>query len=179
MVDANRGDASAFEALYLRYRDWVVRLALRFTTDREEALDVMQDTFAYLLKKFPGFRLTARMTTFLYPVVRNIALTHGRRRREQSLDDDFTTNAAAIDRTDRGQTSAPTSSLERIDWLAAIVGQLSEPQREVLLMRFVDDLPLAEIAAALDIPEGTVKSRLHHALDALRRDPRTRDYFDT
>ena len=89
MVDANRGDASAFEALYLRYRDWVVRLALRFTADREEALDVMQDTFAYLLKKFPGFRLTARMTTFLYPVVRNIALTHGRRRREQSLDDDF------------------------------------------------------------------------------------------
>ena len=55
---------------------------------------------------------------------------------------------------------------------------LPEPQREALLMRFVDDMSLAEIAAALSIPVGTVKSRLHNSLAALRRDPRTRAFFD-
>ncbi len=50
--------------------------------------------------------------------------------------------------------------------------------REVVLMRFVDDLSLQEIAAALAIPTGTVKSRLHNALATLRDDPRTRRYFE-
>jgi len=55
----NDGDAAAFEALYFRYRNWVVGLAYRFTGDCDAALDVMQETFLYLLRKFPGFRLTA------------------------------------------------------------------------------------------------------------------------
>ena len=55
---------------------------------------------------------------------------------------------------------------------------LPEAQREVLLMRFVDGLTLAEIAEALAIPLGTVKSRLHNALRALRDDPRVREYFE-
>jgi RNA polymerase sigma-70 factor (ECF subfamily) len=66
---ANAGDAEAFERLYFRYRDWVVNLAFRFTADREMALDILQETFLYLLKKFPGFVLTCQMKSFLYPVV--------------------------------------------------------------------------------------------------------------
>lgn len=70
----NAGDTSAFDAVYYRYRDWVVRLAYRFTANNEDALDELQETFAYLFRKFPGFVLTARMTTFLYPVVKNLSL---------------------------------------------------------------------------------------------------------
>ena len=55
---------------------------------------------------------------------------------------------------------------------------LPAAQREVLIMRFVDGLSLADIAAALSIPQGTVKSRLHHAIKTLRDDPRTRSYFE-
>src|SRR5215813_2968765 len=57
----NNGDSAAFETLYFRYRDWVVSLAHRFTGDNDAALDVMQETFLYFLKKFPGFRLTANL----------------------------------------------------------------------------------------------------------------------
>ena len=71
----NRGDPTAFEVLYDRYRDWVVNLAFRFTRDREEAFDVLQEAFAYLARKAPGLRLTGKMTSFLYPVVRNLSLT--------------------------------------------------------------------------------------------------------
>ncbi|MHC4509587.1 MAG: sigma-70 family RNA polymerase sigma factor, partial [Planctomycetota bacterium] len=61
--------------------------------------------------------------------------------------------------------------------LAGVLKVLPEPQREVLLMRFVDTMSQQEIAEALAIPLGTVKSRLHNALQTLRNDRRTRDYF--
>jgi RNA polymerase sigma-70 factor (ECF subfamily) len=55
---------------------------------------------------------------------------------------------------------------------------LSEEHREVLLLRFVDCLSLAEIAEAIEIPLGTVKSRLHNALELLRQDERTKEFFE-
>ncbi len=165
---ANRGEVAAFEALYRRYRDWVVRSAYRFTGNRDDALDVLQDTFAYLLSKFPGFRLSARMTTFLYPVVKNLSLAARRKSARYVSDDQALTDIPA---------ETPSGGAETRDELAQVLSMLPEGQREVLLMRFVDDMSLAEIAQALEIPLGTVKSRLHNALRTLRNDQRTRDYF--
>jgi RNA polymerase sigma-70 factor (ECF subfamily) len=75
----NDGDSHAFEAWYYRYRDWVVSLAYRFTSDRDLALDVLQETFLYFVRKFPGFRLTAQLKTFLYPAVRNLSIAARRK----------------------------------------------------------------------------------------------------
>ena len=165
---ANRGDSEAFEALYYHYRDWVYRLAWRFTGNRADALDVLQETFAYLLGKFPGFELTAAMTTFLYPVVRHTSLAIRRKNRRFASDEETL-----------GELVAPASQQDERSRseLTAVLVALPEAQREILLMRFVDGMSLREIAAALDVPLGTVKSRLHHALQALRNDRRTRDYF--
>ena len=163
---ANRGDAEAFEALYHRYRDWVYRLAWRFTGNQADALDVVQETFTYLLKKFPGFRLTASMTTFLYPVVRHASLNVRRRRSGGQADEPLLT----------GIPDPTTPATPRAE-LAAALAALPHDQREVVLMRFVDDMSLNEIAEALSVPTGTVKSRLHRALETLRTDPRTREYF--
>ena len=73
------------------------------------------------------------------------------------------------------QTSNNTNSSR--SELAAVLAILPEEQREVLLMRFVDDMSLQEIAAALSIPIGTIKSRIYHALQKLRGDHRAKDYF--
>src|SRR6185295_13922303 len=75
----NAGDTGAFDTLYHRHRDWVVNLAFRFTGDRDLALDVLQETFLYFVKKFPGFQLTANLRTFFYPAVRNLSLTARRK----------------------------------------------------------------------------------------------------
>ncbi len=170
LVDAlNRGDASAFDALYFRYRDWVVRLAARFTGNDEDALDVLQETFSYVLRKFPGFRLTAAMTTFLYPVVKNLSIAARRKR----------TRMASTDAVDAPDPVAPFPSDPnggRAE-LATVMSALPDGQREVLLMRFVDGMSLQEIGAALNIPEGTVKSRIHNAIATLRADERARRYF--
>jgi RNA polymerase sigma-70 factor (ECF subfamily) len=171
---ANRGDADAFEALYLRYRDWTYRLAYRFTGNADDALDVLQDAFAYLLNKFPGFRLTARITTLLYPAVKHLALTQRRRQPGPLVHDEPLGDDDLLDSIPAAPPSPPNHDTEA---LHAVLKTLPTPQREVLLMRFLDDMSLDEIATALDVPVGTVKSRLHHALAALRADPHTRDYL--
>ena len=167
IAGANAGDLSGFEALYLRYRDWVVNLAYRFTCDRELALDVLQETFLYTLKKFPGFTLTCQMKSFLYPVVKHLALAAlSKTRRFESGEELF------------GVLEAPNSIPTEHEALRGAIQKLPSRQRETVMLRFLEGFELAEIAAALDVPVGTVKSRLHHALDSLRRNPALRDYFD-
>ena len=107
--------------------------------------------------------LTARLTTFLYPVIRNIAIT----RRRQGA------------REVHGELPEVASPEPAHDTdLGRVLAGLPEHQREVLLLRFVEDMSLLEIAAALEIPTGTVKSRLHNALQRLREAPATRDLLD-
>ena len=183
LVDAaNRGDPAAFEALYRRHRDWVLSLAWRFTGNSHDALDVLQETFTYLLRKFPGFRLTASLRTLLYVAVRNRSIDV-RRRRQRSVGGarvDLMAQNPLETAQDPGLSAQNTaSSAQRTDLsdLKIALGGLAPAHREILLMRFVDDLDLKEIAEALDVPLGTVKSRLHAALEALRHDARARDYF--
>ncbi len=167
LVDlCNQGDDGAFEALYIRYRDWVVRLAWRFTRNDADALDVLQETFSYVLGKLPGLRLTARFTTFLFPVVKNLSIA-ARRKRDRALGEGPLPDCAGPEAAVGGGRGE----------LAAALSVLSEEHRETLLMRFVDDMSQEEIAAALGIPVGTVKSRIHNALESLRADPRARAYF--
>jgi RNA polymerase sigma-70 factor (ECF subfamily) len=163
----NQGDSEAFEILYYRYREWVYNLAWRFTGNDSDSLDVLQETFTYLLDKFPGFSLSASMTTFLYPVVKHLAMNIVRKNRRFVSGEDDLIKIPASEETSTGNRSE----------LSAVLNILPEEQREVLLMRFVDDMELKEIAAALNIPTGTIKSRLHRALETLRRDGRTRNYF--
>lgn len=166
---ANDGDGDALGALYLRYRDWAASLAFRFTGDREAALDLMQESFIYLFSKFPGFSLRARLTTFLYPVIKNNALAARRKMKPEGVE------AEAFDALVAPESN-PTQGASRTE-LAAAVSKLPEGQREVLLMRAVDEMSVTEIALALGIPEGTVKSRMHHAIDAMRGNQTLKKYW--
>jgi RNA polymerase sigma-70 factor (ECF subfamily) len=166
----NAGDERAFEAIYFRYRDWAASLALRFTGRADDAADVVQETFAYFASKFPGFKLTAKFTTFLYPAIKNISISLARERRREVSDEKLLADAAAV------AGAADPSSARRE--LATVMSALPEIQREVVLLRFVDDLDLQEIADVLRIPLGTVKSRLHLALQSARQSPVVRKYFE-
>ncbi len=153
---ANRGDAAAFEALYERHRDWVLAQAERWTGNRDDALDVLQDAFAQLFGRFPGFALTAELKTFLYPVVRHLSLDRIRRRRPE------------VDIDSLADTLPAPPPIDASGDLQRLLATLPAAQREVLLLRYADDLSLPQIADALGIPLGTVKSRLHNALVTLK-----------
>lgn len=176
LVDAcNRASgqaaAAAFESLYKRHRSYVLRVAARFTRDPDLAADVLQETFTYLLRQFPpagtGLKLTARLTTFLYPIAKNLAISSLRKQRR------FDMPAEASD-----EPAAPEDPPTDADDLDRALASLSAERREVLVLRFVDGLRLEEIAAALAIPVGTVKSRLHSAIKTLREDPKIRELFE-
>lgn len=165
LVEAtNRGDETAFAELYHRHKDWAYRVALRFTRDQSEAADAVQETFLYVLRKVPNLRLSARLRTWLYPVVRNTTIRLRDKRRRLG-------GGEAMD------APAPRERGGGDDELAAALASLSDDHREVVLLRFVDELTLEEIATAQGVPVGTVKSRLHHALARLREDPRSRRHF--
>ncbi|MEM7430758.1 MAG: sigma-70 family RNA polymerase sigma factor [Pseudomonadota bacterium] len=168
----NDGDAAdaqrAFETLYARHKDYVVRIALRFGADHAGALDVLQETFLYLLRKFPppgdGITLSAKLTTLLYPVAKNLTLTQTAKASRYSGDD-----------IDPDSLEANDGNGNDVEGLFA---GLTAERREVLMLRFVDGLSLEEIATVLDIPKGTVKSRLHSSVQQLRNSPKTKDFFD-
>lgn len=170
LIDAiNGGDSAAFEVLYFRHRDWVAGQAFRFTADQVLALDVLQETFIYLLRKFPGFILRARLRTFLYPAIRHLALAA----REKAV----RCQGAPEHLDSLAGRTAEAPDPGRHEALTAVLALLAAEHREVLRLRFVEGFKLDEIAAALAVPLGTVKSRLHHALRTLRQDPRTREYL--
>ncbi|MDX1565166.1 MAG: sigma-70 family RNA polymerase sigma factor [Phycisphaeraceae bacterium] len=169
LIDAiNAGDRPAFDRLYHRYRDWAYRLAMRFCGDHHLALDVLQETFVYVAGKFPGFRLTSRFTTFLYPVVRHLSIAQRRKTSRMNPQ-------AALPETVAENRDAFEPALEDLN---QVLEALPKTHREVLILRFVDGLDLAEIAEAMQIPLGTVKSRLHNSLKTLRKDDRVKKYFD-
>lgn len=155
--------AQAFGTLYQRHKAYVVRVALRYVTDNDMALDVLQETFTYLLRKFPptgeGLTLKSQLTTFLYPVAKNTAISMMRKaNRFPAVGDQVPDDLPGKEPADAGD-------------IGGLLGDLSAERREVIQLRFVDDMSLQEIAEALQIPVGTVKSRLHLAIRQLRNSP--------
>ena len=175
LIDAvNRGDAKAFESLYYRHRDYAMRVAMRFAGERNLALDAVQDSFVYFYKKFPGFTLTAKLTTFLYPVVKHNALSLKQKAQRAQGD----TSEEALKAQPSADPGSDPAESESSDDLHALLRGLPDTQREVLVMRFVDGLSVEEISSALDIPPGTVKTRTHHAIRKLRESPAAKKYFE-
>lgn len=173
LARAQRGDEDAFATLYRRYRDWCVRIAWRHTRDEATAWDATHDAFAWLLKKLPTLRLDGRLSSLLYPVIRNAATTIARKNATRLRHE----HAAAENEPERPSAGAAVRDSSQL--LARSLDSLPESQREALLMRAVDDMSMEEIAIALGIPVGTVKSRLHHALGAMRADARLRVWFES
>ncbi len=165
---AAAGEPSAFDALYRRHRDWAYRLAFRFTGADADAWDVVQETFLYLARRIPSLTLTASLHTLIFPAIRNLAIKANAKRRRLIAGDEL---LAAL-------PSVPARSPDPAnDDLTQILQTLDLPHRQAIILRYIDDLTLKEIAQVLSIPVGTVKSRLFHAHRLLRDNPSCRKYF--
>ena len=158
---ANGGSRDAFAALYERHRRFVHSVAWRLVGDVESADEIVQEVFLWWLGRFPGFVLSSKATTFLYTLTRSRAIDVARRRRRTLR---MPEDADAIPQPMRDAGAALGQDIA----LAAAVDQLPFGQQEVLLLRFGHDLSIEEIAQALGVPLGTVKSRLHAAMKVLK-----------
>ena len=161
-----RGQPLMFEALFDRYKDYVYRVALYTLRHVEEAEDATQETFLDVLRVLPDYDVEgpARFETWLYRVTVNRCKM--RLRRRQFPAEEWDEAEEQLERLPNPHEEPPEASVERREREAALwraVGQLGEEHRQVLLLRYLQDFSYEEIAAALDISLGTVKSRLYNA----------------
>ncbi|HYD02431.1 MAG TPA: RNA polymerase sigma factor [Phycisphaerales bacterium] len=161
LARVRKGDSVAFTALYERHKGWVVAVAYRFCGDRELALDVLQETFAFLLRRAPTLVLQGRLTTYLFPAVRN--LSQAARRKKIRIGAGAAAERSGGPVQDAGGGAAEDSDSE----LQCALASLPEAQRELIYMRYVAGMMPTEIAAALGVPVGTAKSRLFAAVRAV------------
>lgn len=165
------GDEAAFEALVRRHQRRVFGLLMRMLGDREEAADVSQEAFLSLHRHGHRFRREARFSTFVYRVAANAALNRrrslGRKRaREQAL---VRRQEAGLDLPSRPRD--PEDAVAGSEVQASVQAALLElpgDLRAALVLYDLEGQSYGDIATALRIPEGTVKSRIHRARNALR-----------
>ena len=164
IVLAQRGEQYAYGLLVRRYQDRVYRHLLNLTGSREEALELAQEAFIKAWQALPTWRPDAQFHTWVYRIASNAALDVLRRRKVVQfvpLDDDY--DAPANQPSPEAQLQA-RQSLRALD---AALARLPPQQREIVLLREVEGLSYAELAATLGIDEGPVKSRLARARVAL------------
>jgi RNA polymerase sigma-70 factor (ECF subfamily) len=179
-ADLARDLDGSFERLVVEYQDRLYAFALRFCGNREDAEEVAQDAFvrAYrALRTYPAERVRAlAMRAWLYQIVLNVARNRYRRKRHRTVSFD-----AAARSGDGGEPipfDPPARSEERPDHrferrreradIASLVATLPPRFREPLILRYVEGLPIAEVASILKQPLGTAKSNVHRAINALR-----------
>ncbi len=174
---ANAGDAGAFEALYERYREWILRSARVVTASDDLAAEVLQEVMLYWLSLFPGFTLQGKATSFLYPCVRHASLEALRRRRRDEASSGLDAMTAAAGGVDAVPSPAEAAQKGLAEVLRRAFDALPVEQREVVHLAVTEGLGMAEIARSIGVPVGTVKSRLHHALAKLRENESLRKSF--
>ena len=154
------GDRRALEELYARHRHGLWAFIRRYVADEQLAEEALADTLVALWRHAASFRGEARVSTWLFGIARRQAHNHVRRRRPVPVDHD--TALAVVADTDPDPERI-VASRDELDHVNARIEALSDEHREALLLSIAGDLSYAEIAELLQVPVGTVKSRVANA----------------
>ncbi len=164
MLAAAQEDQAAFERLVVRHQKALLNFFFRagVYTDAE---DLVQQTFVRLYRYRARYSPTAKFTTFLYLVARQVRVDEVRKRiRLRNLREKL---KADEEHAEPIRTDLPYTGIS--DDLQNALAKLSEAHREVVVLGMLQELPYAEVAEVLGVPIGTVKSRMYHALRLLRQ----------
>jgi len=160
-----------FETVYQRFRTPVWRLALRMSPDRDEALDACQEIFLRVWRGLPGFRRRSKLSTWVFQIAWNVLRTRARKRQLQAGRIGRPAGPEALEALadpapGPERRAAAGELVERVD---RCLRELPELQRVALWLREGEAMSYEEIADILDVPVGTVRSRIARARAALAR----------
>src|SRR4051794_23488750 len=163
---ARAGDPAAWEVLFKRYQLPLYVYVFELVRDEQASLDLVQETFINAARHLGSLREDARFGSWLFGIAHQKCIQRWRRRaREEMLRDELAAAPAEL-------SSGPDDLLVRREQEAAfmkLLEQLPPPQRSALLLHFIEDFSLEDIAAITGVSVGTVKSRLHYGKKALRQ----------
>ena len=174
---ARGGDLAAFERLVSRHQKRMLNVAFRLTSDYDDACEVVQDAFVSAYRHLDTFRGEAKFTTWLTTITVNLSKNRlkqmkSRRGHEAySLDDPVRTDEGEMAVDPPSQEPSVLDRLERRDTQNRVqdcIKALEQDYREVIVLRDMQDFSYEEIGAILRMREGTVKSRLFRAREAIK-----------
>ncbi|MFA0740862.1 MAG: hypothetical protein DFNUSKGM_000969 [Candidatus Fervidibacter sacchari] len=185
VAKAKKGDWSAFEQLFWRYHEKVYTFAWHFLQSRELAEDVTQDTFVKAWESLHSLKSNDAFQAWLHQIARRLCLDTLRKRAWETSVSEFNVPAdqqisedgegevepflAGVESTDSLDPEEVVIENERKRAVHEAIAQLSPPLREVVVLHYLEGLPVDEVAKILSVPIGTVLSRLARAREALRR----------
>ncbi len=165
------GDRAAFRSLYDRYHARAFAIALGVVRNRDDALDVVQDAFVRVHEHLATFQGDASFYTWLYRILMNLAIDHVRRKNRApraEYDDtreqvDAGEGVYILPRLIESDPERAVSRRELVEGIQRGLDELPDHHRAVILLREVDGLTYEEMAEILEVPKGTIMSRLFHA----------------
>jgi len=167
------GDEAAWEELVRQHTRQVYGLCFRFTNSMQEAQDLTQDVFLRVFKTIKTFRSAeGNFHTWLARVTRNLLIDHYRRTRQERITDSIEEQLPMLEEAGGTASVRPDQALagrEASEILQATLQKLSPDLREAVILRDLQEMEYREIAGVLDIPEGTVKSRINRGRAELAR----------
>jgi RNA polymerase sigma-70 factor (ECF subfamily) len=164
VAPARAGDPAAWDALFRRYQLPLYVFVYELIHDEQASLDLVQETFLAAFRHLGGLREDEKFGSWLFGIAHQKCIQRWRKRTEVLLDE-IPDTAESID-------DAPDELAIRREEEAEfmnLIQQLPPPQRAVLLLHYLEDFPLEEIANITETALGTVKSRLHYAKNSLRK----------
>jgi len=174
---AQQGREPAFRELVRRYERPVFSLVYRMVRDREAAEDLAQDTFVKVLNHIDRYSPEFKFSSWLFKIANNVAIDHLRRRRVDTVSIDGAPDATTAAEVEASAIQLAAEQESPLDELASrelgsaierAIGALRPQYRACIMLRHVEGRSYEEIAATLDIPVGTVRSRLHRGRTELR-----------
>jgi RNA polymerase sigma factor (sigma-70 family) len=165
-----KGEDAAWEALLQAHTHKIYSLCYRFTGRSGDAEDLTQEVFIKVFRTLRSYDpLQAKFSTWVNRVARNHLVDHYRRTRNDRVTSTLDERMPIPDSTSRGHPQNRVESRERREKLQAGLSNLSPDLREAVILRDLQDLDYSEIAQILDVPEGTVKSRINRGRLELAR----------
>jgi RNA polymerase sigma-70 factor, ECF subfamily len=162
---AARQDRSAFAALFERYAPQVKMMLMRMGTPAEVAEEIAQEALIVVWRKAAYYEPSrASVSAWIYTIARNLRIDHLRRDKRMRLH----THYQVVEQDEPPRPDGALDAMERERLLLAALGELSDDQVRIVRLSFFEGHPHSDIAELLDIPLGTVKSRLRLALNRLR-----------
>lgn len=166
MEASAKGDESAFCEIVDRYQGTLLNFLRSMSVSWSESEDIAQEVWLKVHEKRSSYKQTAKFTTFLYAIARNKVIDGHRRNKRWQAFKAWFQGKSALEQEQRERAERPGRG-ELPDIESELLA-LPEAQREVVILRTRENLPYQEIADLLEIPVGTVKSRMHLGIKALK-----------
>ena len=172
VAEAVGGNSTAFAALVRATQRYAYALAFRFLADAEDAKDAVQEAFVRVWKHLPEFDPSRTFTTWLYTIVTNLCMDRLRSKRRWNLL--FGSTEGRGEPVDPTDLEAVHSDAELGMMIRRLTSSLSPTQREVFVLRDLQDCPVDEVVRITGLSEGSVRTNLHLARKAIRAMMKTR-----